>query len=293
MLSLAGYLRNQNKNLEIDFATNDRARVSKILKEDNFNLLDLNQINNDYDVALYDSVQFDEDVLKKLRSISKKTIAFDFFNYNTVLVDRIINLYNHFPEKRDNFYGIISDGVEYAILNENIIDSRCIKFKNNSLLPYSILVTFGGEDPCGNTLLVLKYLYELNLTATVLIGKLNKSKEKIRQIFKDKFKIVDQVNNMEEYYSTHKLIICGGGTTLLEAIFLGRPTIAVPQNNFESDFIDNIKQKIKIFALHEILDIIGLLDDSTQMDLLSDEYQSLIDGKGKERIEKIIYEITE
>jgi spore coat polysaccharide biosynthesis predicted glycosyltransferase SpsG len=288
MISLAKYLRSQNKDLEIDFVTKDKKRIFRVSKKNEFNLINFNELKKSYDVALYDSSRYEKDVLSKLRNITNRIIAFDFFNYDSDLVDEIINLYNHFPERVDSFCGKLYTGLDYAILSEKILISKSNVSKTDARVPNSFLITFGGEDPNGNTLNVLRTLYELNLNGTVLIGKFNNFNKEIQKNFNKQFKILHQVSNIEDYYSVHDCIICGGGTTLLEALYLGKPTIALPQNFYEANFIDYIKQSIKIFSLDEIMDVIRMLDDNNTKILLSDKYKSFIDGKGKERISKII-----
>lgn len=288
MVSLARYLRSQNQDLEIDFVTKDKENIFRVFEKDEINLIDFHNIKKKYDVALYDSIRYEKDVLSKLRNISNRIIAFDFFIYETDLVDEIINLFNHFPERVESFCGHIYQGLDYAILSEKILISKFSIPKKNSRIPKSVLITFGGEDPNGNTIRVLKTLCELNLNGTVLIGKFNRFKKEILKNFQQQFNIQHQVSNIEDYYLSHDCIICGGGTTLLEALFLGKPTIALPQNIFEANFIAYIKKRVKLYTLDEIMNIMKMLEDTNTEVLSSENYASFIDGKGMARISKII-----
>lgn len=293
MITLAKFLRRQNQDFEIDFVTKDKKRIFKVFEKNEFNLINHNGLKKSYDIAFYDSCRYEKDVLTKLRNISNRIIAFDFFNYDTDLVDEIINLYNHFPERVESFSGKLYSGLDYTILSEKILISKLNAPKINAGIPKSVLITFGGEDPNGNTLRVLKTLHELKLNGTVLIGKFNKFKREIVRTYQKEFSIRQQVNNIEDYYLSHDCIICGGGTTFLEAIYLQKPTIALPQNIYEANFIEYIKQHIKIFTLDEIMDAIRMLEEKNQEVLLSDKSKSFIDGKGKERIYKIVKENIE
>jgi spore coat polysaccharide biosynthesis predicted glycosyltransferase SpsG len=281
MLSLCDYLAEQISDVEIDFITNDRCRIEKVFDSQRFILFDAGDLTGTYDLALYDSIRYEEDILKLLKAHCRKIIAFDFFVYKSNLIDVIINLYNHFPGDTNLFRGHIFNGIEYAILRKSILEKTPGTDLSESQVK-KVLITFGGEDPNRNTVSVLRQLSGLNLTGSVLVGKLNRAREEILNRYSDQFKIYDQVKNIEAFYDTHHIVFCGGGTTLLEALYFRKQVVAIPQNIFESDFIKFVGQKTKIFSLNDLHD---LLECPPKL-----KNDSIVDGKGRERIRKIILE---
>jgi len=84
------------------------------------------------------------------------------------------------------------------------------------------------------------------------------------------------------------LIICGGGATLLEAIFIGNPIIAVPQNDTEKDFIEFIRSYIPLYRLSDLAELILKANRYDFRKKIYDAYSLFIDGKGSERIRQIV-----
>jgi spore coat polysaccharide biosynthesis predicted glycosyltransferase SpsG len=80
------------------------------------------------------------------------------------------------------------------------------------------------------------------------------------------------------------IVITNGGTTLYESLALGRPTIAIPQNEFEEAVIEQMS------AIGACLKAEGdsWLIDSGKRLAIAEKGGSLIDGNGCERVARLI-----
>jgi UDP-2,4-diacetamido-2,4,6-trideoxy-beta-L-altropyranose hydrolase len=291
MYALSKYIKNRDPKVLIDFVTNDNQKFLKIFWHNNdISLLNLTDLSGKYDIALYDSFRNDSDILIILKKYSEKIIAFDYFDYSANLVDSIINLYNQKAERIDQFKGPIFDGVKFAILRDEIIESKMNQENRSYIDGQKVLVTFGGEDPNGNTVKTLDLINQTDLIGTVILGSLNKVRTKALEKYERQFTILSHVDDMNNYYNMHDIIICGGGTTLLEVLYLGKPVIAVPQNELEDMFIKYIKKYIQLYNLEDITEVMKINENMANKSELYTKYTSLVDGKGKERIYDIIME---
>lgn len=79
-----------------------------------------------------------------------------------------------------------------------------------------------------------------------------------------------------------------GGTTLLEAIYIGNPVIAIPQHTLEEKFINFIKERINLFELSEFDSLVNSCLDINFRANIFNSYSDFVDGKGTERITDII-----
>ena len=88
--------------------------------------------------------------------------------------------------------------------------------------------------------------------------------------------------------SESDIVVSNGGTTLYESLALGRPTISVPQNEFESAVVDQLAGVGACMKGDIAKAIMELLNDQKRRAGLSDKGSSLIDGKGCERLAGLI-----
>jgi len=284
MHSLSLFLSKNINDLSISFYINDSARFREIYPG-SFDFPYYTDVNDQYfDLCLFDSSDSDESLLSYIKAHSNKIIAFDYFNYSTDKIDCIINLISHNKFEIDKFRGKIHEGAEYAIMRDEFLTAFNLPVHRSGMPGKRILITFGGEDPGSNTFSVLKRLEGSCFTdITVLVGKLNKDREKIHSIYKEKFIVLDHVSDIVKYYSNSDIVICGGGTTFLEVLFAGIPVIPVPQNINEKNFIEKTGKVIQLFTIDDLLS-----GSITDVEKAVKEYRNIVDGKGKERICKIV-----
>jgi len=259
----------------------------------------------EYDIDILIIDQIDENIelcrLVKLKKPETMIAALDYFNYGNRYLDIIINLYNHnlnISNPVKEFTGEYYEGIKYAIIRESFEKYRDKKkrIKDNV---NEILITFGGSDMKGNTLKILNLLNKMNNTAKVntVIGPMFKNTNRIIKITenRDRYEIYQETENMEELIFTADLGFIGSGTTLLEFCALRTPAIVLPQNKREERFAELFEKNNAIRVLKEnyteeekislIKKIIGSKEIREEM---SGYQKQLIDGKGAERIKKII-----
>ncbi|MCX7920744.1 MAG: hypothetical protein N3B21_01785 [Clostridia bacterium] len=289
MYYLYKYLQQSEEFTEVVFKSNDADLAEKIIYSIGGRVkLDSGSLNSTYDVIVYDSPEVDSKLLPILKKQTGRLIALDFFEYTNEYVNDIINLFNHNREEIGSFRGRIFEGADYAILKDEVTGARKpIDISNEKV---KVVITFGGEDPNSNTLKVLSYIDFNSAYVKVVIGHLNKDREKIIESYSDKAKVLEPTFEIGELISTNDIVICGGGTTLLESIYLGNPIIAVPQNKNESGFINHIKSRIPLFEAEDIPMLMKCYKDREFRERIRGCYTNYVDGRGMERIKRIILE---
>jgi spore coat polysaccharide biosynthesis predicted glycosyltransferase SpsG len=135
-------------------------------------------------------------------------------------------------------------GAEYVILSPEIE-----KMRNRVKPPGRVVekgfISLGGADPGYLTLEILAAVSRLSadasrITWNVVLGPLSGYEaERLRVEYPDfiRFHNGSEMSRREflELLGMSDIAITNAGTTLCEALALGRPTVAVPQNDFEAD----------------------------------------------------------
>lgn len=277
--TLSNYLK-ENTDHDIFFSTNDVLMTAKTLIILGIEV-DLKWPNDILlDVLLIDSPKSEVEMI--INTSYLKLGRFDHFVYSDPKTDFIVNLFNHeFGEKKEQFKGQLYEGLEYTILKDEILQAKNSVSKNGSLL--HVLVTFSGNDPNDNTPKVLRTLKEMDVKITVICPPQRDLEE--FQVNQENVEVIGVMQNFGQLLNRSDIIICGGGTSLLEAIYFGKPIIAVGQNEMEYHFITMIAEKISLFELSDIHAIVNNYREIAAK--TNQEYVELVDGKGKERIKNI------
>lgn len=232
-------------------------------------------------------------------------ITLDYFYLNENNANIFINLSGHFETEMDSQNrGRYYTGLKYAIIRPVFHPLRKEPLTGRSLS--NVLITFGGEDPQGWSLQSMKWLelyVEKCVTTTIIVGPFNSEKDKIIRFAngsnRHTYRIFDTVNDMERFMKACDLAFCGGGSTLMELAFLGKPVIALPQHEMERKFLrlfesigyllpgaeDAVRRLEKEPCSH-------LFEDPNLREKHSQVGQKAIDGRGAERICQIILETT-
>lgn len=197
-------------------------------------------------------------------------------------------------------------GPDYVIISLDIIKMReSVPPPPDS--PKSILITMGGADPNGLTKKILNAIRAFNdpgIDWTVVLGPASGF---------DKLKFVREYPAHIEYFEGAELgrsgfleklassdaIITNGGTTIYETLTLGKPAIAIPQNDFERNVINQLVERNACVTpsgdgSSEILEVISrFLEDRFSRRDLADNGRKLLDGKGAQRIAEMIVSVFE
>ncbi|UCF14549.1 MAG: hypothetical protein JSW59_14135 [Phycisphaerales bacterium] len=230
-------------------------------------------------------------------------IVMDYFYRDDCSIDVMINLSNHretdWPKERKSveYY----EGLDYAVIRSPYLKLRPAEPLGSDRVE-DVLVTFGGEDArnwTAKTVSWLEHHVEWKLDVKVIIGALNESIDSLEKIIQGpvfhRYSLMQHARDIEVHARNADLVFCGGGTTILEMAFLGKPVVALPQHNMERLFLRKFEENG--FLLPSFEACIGNLDAYPAMRLFRDRRlrmrlsrigMGLVDGMGAFRIADII-----
>lgn len=220
-------------------------------------------------------------------------------------VDAIIN-YNIYGSEfgyNEGDYSKLYLGTRYVPLRDEFVamPERSYKGVNN------ILITSGGTDEYNaigkvlDTFIKFKDFDEYEYYC--VLGRFNKNIDVLKKNFecKDNVHFLCNISNMSHYMSICDVAITAGGSTCYELCSCGIPSIVYT-------FVDNQLDIAKTFDEQEIIPWIGDIRDDVdecmnklmnELNLLKDEntwenrsrrMQTVVDGKGAERLAKVLTE---
>lgn len=138
-------------------------------------------------------------------------------------------------------------GPEYLILDECFeCSSPKVKEQTDVL---EILMTFGGSDPTGLTLKVLKSLRTRKYPKfrfKVVLGPGFLAHSEVIRVAADSpcfIQVLDNPSSLQPLLCDCDLVVCAGGRTLYEATALGLPTIAIATAEHEALTVRAFEQK--------------------------------------------------
>lgn len=197
-------------------------------------------------------------------------------------------------------------GHKYVLISPDII-----RIQENAVSPQNpprkVLVTMGGADPGGLTSKVLSAIRALNnpnINWVVVLGPANgQDKLKFMRDYPAHIKYLEgsEIGRAGFFaqLASSDAIITNGGTTLYETLTLGRPAIAIPQNDFEGDIIDIlVEEKACVTTIEntsaKILETLDMFfDDAFDRSTLSENAKKLFDGLGVNRVAEMIVPIRD
>jgi len=194
-------------------------------------------------------------------------------------------------------------GPDYVILPPDIAEYRA-NAAEPAEPPVTTLITMGGGDPSRLTLKVLEAVRAYNypkMDWKVVLGPA--SGYEVPELMGMFPMVIDYILGKDisrkgflDLLSGADLVITNGGTTLYESLALGRPTISVPQNEFE-DVVGGIMDEKGACVRADgesPAGILRVMDDYLKkphlMRSTSEKGAELIDGKGASRIAHLIME---
>jgi len=254
------------------------------------------------DFLIYDKPFIEREFLEdfKHKNPGSKILALDFFDYNNENVDVVVNLFNHGNPStiQDNRHTKFICGYHVALLREGFYR---VRDENRTLSQdiRKVLITFGSSDPEGHTIRVLSNISVFkDMKLIIICGSRFPHQKEIRKLLKnnqESAEIICSVEDIENWMAETDLVICGGGTTMLEAMFLGCPVLVVPQTDAEEKFARATAARgaclVTDFSLKgDFAEKIGRMKSYTLRRKLSQNAMNLVDGRGKEIIANEICE---
>ena len=148
---------------------------------------------------------------------------------------------NFYLNKAERYQGLVPDGCrlllgpEHALLRDEFYEAgKHIRKRDGAVR--NILVFYGGidkTDETGKAVLALSKVCDPAVSVNVIVGLSNPQKLKIQEACRRfGFHYFCQVNNMAQRMNEADLILCAGGTTTWEHLYLRVPAIvtAVAEN---------------------------------------------------------------
>jgi spore coat polysaccharide biosynthesis predicted glycosyltransferase SpsG len=232
-------------------------------------------------------------------------IALDYFFIHDSNVEVFINLTDYREtEKPYTSQASYFSGLEYAIIRPEFYPFRMKTGTGDAVK--KILITFGGEDMAGWTLKSIRWLEKnirQKMRVIVIVGMLNITLEEIKRfvagnVFHE-YSVLKQVHNIEYYMSECDVAFCGGGTSILELSYLGKPVVALPQHEMERIFLRLFERNNFVLAgaeesLKEMAPVpcLRFFGDVNLRRNVSNIGKRLVDGQGVGRVARIILQMA-
>lgn len=218
-------------------------------------------------------------------------IALDYYDFDDPAVDTTISLLMPSTISAQDPSALV--GLRYAIVRQDVRAAGCDAQPPAEKVE-RILLTMGSSDPAGRTPLVLDALAATVFTGevTVILGP---GVPPVDMPPGAHFNMSTHVNpaDFPALLASHDLVICGGGTTLLEACHLGRPAVVVPQTEDEEWFATEVSAEGACIVSAPVTGLLAvrlewLLRDFGVRAEMSETGRALIDGGGAERIAEVV-----
>lgn len=266
----------------------------KLLNEDNL----IDELKNiKVDLLITDSYSVNEMYFEETKKIFNKTAYIDDMNKYYFNVDFLINQNcdaEYFHYKTNNNTKLIL-GTDYILLREEFRNIHKKYIKNKA---HDIMITVGGSDPYNITEKILYYINELDYNFHVVIGPSFEDTSFLGNFENDNIKFYYNAD-MCSIMKKCDMAISACGSTLYELSAIGVPTLGIilaeNQNGIANKLNDmgiirNLGWYDKISKDDLVNDINKLSNDYELRKSLSDKAAKIVDGKGAERIAKVLCE---
>ncbi len=249
------------------------------------------------DLLITDSYSVNEKYFEETKKIFNKTAYIDDMNKYYFNIDFLIN---QNCDAEDFHYKVNHDtklilGADYILLRGEFKNLNKKDIKNKA---YDIMITVGGADPYNITKRILYYISELDYNFHVVIGPSFEDTSFVKSFKNDKIKFYYNAD-MCEIMKKCDIAISACGSTLYELSACGIPTLGIIiadnqqgiANKLDNmGIIKNLGWYDKISKEDLINNIDILTNDYILRKSLSEKASKLVDGKGAERIAKVLCE---
>lgn len=224
----------------------------------------LNTFNKTVDLLIVDHYGLDSKWEYEFRKSIKNIMVIDDLANRPHDCDLLLDQ-NYYLDMQNRYNGLVSDscfkllGPNNVLLRDEFLSIEVEKVNRNGSIN-NILIFFGGTDPTGETMKVLKAVKELNrcdIEYTVIVGVANPQRKEIQQICRQMPNVTFhcQVTNMAELMKKSDLAIGAGGSTTWERCYLGLPSIVVIVAENQKEVIHAVAEKEAVLSLGQSLDV--------------------------------------
>ncbi len=281
-------------------------KLEIIRSEDDFSLM-----AQYYDVIIIDHYDYTTELFLELSKLTHSLLVVldDECNRGQLYADLVINPVkstSSLPYKEATPSAKLLLGPQYILLRSLFKDLNRHYLKPSFYNERKLLViTFGGSDVTELTLPVLNLINNtslVNLDVVVVTGSGCKNTAKVAESCqKMGFEHQHNVKNMAVLFSRARLAISAAGSTVFELAYCGVPSVfaVVADNQFLSvkeqcqygwcRVVDCKDQRNNPKSAVELVTLAEHMLSSSSLEKLSQTAQTLIDGKGAQRIASSIY----
>ncbi len=296
-LILANTLRNSGN--QVKFIMNKHNYSNKKIKDCGFELSTIDfrsnywedkylESNKDVSTWINDRLETSYSHSKIIKENDLKLITFDDTGEGAIKADlNVASLI--FKPKSDIKGKIVLQGHKYLIMDPQINKFR--KLRSNL---EKVLVSIGGSDTWGITLIVMKKLIKYNIKATVVLGPSFTHFGEVQKIYqaapKGFFKMYSRgVPSLIKEMDLHQIAITSAGTTPFQANALGLPCLVIASESFEipvAKHLQNLKANFHI-GYRDDIDL-SILQSKLPINQLSKNALKNVDSLGVNRVCKFI-----
>ena len=149
-----------------------------------------------------------------------------------------------------NYKGKVLGGWEQVLLGEKI---RSLKLVYDKTKRKNCVISFGGSDPQNLTLKIMELLsiHVDEVPIVVIVGANFRNTTNIfnfNEKIGNKFKLVIEPKNIDNYIASAKLLFTAVGLTLVEAIFLGISTVCISNHFKDKRDLERLKRFKNVFV---------------------------------------------
>ncbi len=224
-----------------------------------------------------------------------RALALDWFD-ETILPDATVNLFDHSGSMRAAYTACgradhYREGPDYAIIRPGILAHAspiC------SATPAKrAMITLGGADPSKRSIEAIQLLapYAAQMEALVIAGPLF-GEDYVNTLYQTataSFRILKNPDDFDALLASSDVVICGGGGTLLEAMYLGKAAVVLPQTAAEASHARfHVNAGAAVFA-EQLARI--LLDDAFRFSTM-EKARNRVNGCGARNIAELAKELA-
>ena len=301
-MSLYQYFKSKKLKSEFIVFTsknNEKEKINSILSKitkSKFNICSINDLKqkfllNSQSAFFIDTTNYQKKILKNIYTTKSFSFFLDFFDYDEKMSPNLIfNLIDHnksYEKKKHKSYlinkRILFEGPKNAIIRKEILELNKNKQRKINKNIEKIVISFGGSDPKNNLKKILEKLIQFKFLKNVKILTPKLNQNKILNLNDNNIiSLYSNFNKFTKFINEADLLFCGGGTTLLESMHIGLPTIVLPQSIQEKKHA-NYYYKNKCCYMNEKLNFNKIFNKDIRFEI-SKNSKKIIDGYGMKRI---------
>ncbi|VVC04511.1 UDP-N-acetylglucosamine--N-acetylmuramyl-(pentapeptide) pyrophosphoryl-undecaprenol N-acetylglucosamine transferase [Candidatus Bilamarchaeum dharawalense] len=319
-LALASGLKETNSDCEIFFLTSSSSDYKDKIIDPGFVFVDLGPVSTTHEnleatkdaikhhelkILVVDSYEIDENFMKTLKKEILLVVFDDFIHLKSYHSHILVNptAYAHtLPYQCDEDTKLFL-GTEFVQIRKEFDQYEDFERQNPEQAKH-VLVSFGGSDPKGATLLTVKALKSLPnpFSVSVVVGKTFKNSEALaKEIGLDsRFIVLQDISDISKKMAMCDLAIVSPSTTFYELAFFRIPTILIVQADNQEMVADYAGKNELAISLGDIRHInydllantiSALIQNRAERDRMSARLDDMVDGLGRFRLAEEILKL--